>query len=247
MNPFRNDPPMTIVPEGYQPELDRLQANSGASCGRGVVLLFVFTGILLAVCGGVYAFVRAQTAPKRDPVVLTLVAADAPVSVIQTHTPKPALDAWALTGTALIHIAASPTLDYCWWQTPTAVPSPTGLPVTPDAWALQGTAYALETGTPTFTPMPTQPPPRAWCDLITPTFTPFPLPSREPESTQEAAPPPLPTQPSPTARPPTREPTTGAPAVTATATAARPGCARRGGSNAGCRRGPDGCPAPGSD
>ena len=208
MNVFRNDPPIVYRAPGYQVDLDRLQPVRGASCGRVAVLLLSFSGIVILICGGVFAFVRAQTAPKQDPVVLTLVAGDAPSRiVIQTHTPKPPLDAWSLTGTALVLATASPTLDYCWWQTPTAVPSPVGLAVTPDAWALQGTAYALETGTPTFTPMPTQPPPRAWCDLITPTFTPFPLPAAaRSESTQEPAPP-LPTQPPPTARPPTREPT----------------------------------------
>lgn len=194
MNPFRNDPPVLIRPPGYQVDLDRLQPVKGASCGRVVVLLVSFAVILLMVCGGVFLFIRSQTMPAQNPVLLTLVATRPGATM--TNTIPPELDSWSLTGTALIHATASPTLDYCWWQTPTAVPTSTPVPVTPDAWALEGTARALETGTPTFTPMPTQAPPRAWCDLITPTFTPFPLPVKPetagtagtPETTQDPAP-----------------------------------------------------------
>jgi hypothetical protein len=200
MSIFRNDPPVLIRPPGYQVDLDRLQPVRGASCGRVALMLIAFVAILGVVCGGVFMFIRAQTMPaSQNPALLTLVATRPPVTAVATNSA--ALDAWSLTGTALLYVEASPTLDYCWWQTPTAIPSATPVPVTPDAWALEGTARALETGTPTHTPMPTQQPPRAWCDLQTATFTPFPLPAR-PEGTQEVAAAPLPSAtPEPTKNP----------------------------------------------
>ena len=190
MNPFASETPTLYRPPGYQVDLDRLQPVRGPGCGRLVFLMSVGCVVLFMVCGGIYAFIRAQTSPKQSPAVLTIVATRPPAS--QPQAQPPTLDAWSAQGTALALATASPTLDYCWWQTPTALPSPTPLPVTPDAWALQGTAIALETGTPTGTPLPTAAPPRAWCDLVTPglpataTFTPFPLHA---ETTQEVVPP----------------------------------------------------------
>ena len=201
MNPFRNDPPIIYRAPGYQVDLDRLQPVRGAGCGRVLLLLLAAGSILSLVCGGLYLFVRSQTMPPETEMPLTLAPSRVPV----TATLAPVLDSWSLTGTALIYATASPTLDYCYFLTPSPVPTLTPLPVTPDAWALQGTAYALETGTPTFTPypLPTQQPPRAWCDLVlTPTFTPFALPQSIAEATQEAAPPPTSTP-----KLPTKEPT----------------------------------------
>lgn len=84
------------------------------------------------------------------------------------------MDDWSATGTALYHLATTPTPDYCWFLKPSPTATVTQIPVTPDEWALQGTAFALQTGTPTYTPQPTQEPPRTLCDYVaTATFTPF--------------------------------------------------------------------------
>jgi hypothetical protein len=182
MNLLRNDPPIIYRAPGYQVDLDRLQPIRGAGCGR-VVLLFAAAGSILAVvCGGVYMMFRSQTTPAESVTILTLVPSSTPLT--STPTPPP-LDSWSLTGTALLFAIASPTIDYCWFLTPTPVPTFTPLPVTPDAWALQGTAYALQTGTPTTTQIPTQSPPRAWCDLQPTATTTPPVTATKAETTEE--------------------------------------------------------------
>jgi hypothetical protein len=182
MNPFKSQTPITFVPPGYQPDLDRLPPKEGAGCGRYLILGGLGVLVICFIISSLATLVSGQQppTPTEAPTVLTLVpmseieATDEPTS---TSTSIPTLDSWSLTGTALMLVVASPTLDYCWRLTPSPMPSVTAIPITPDAWALQGTAIALQTGTPTFTPMPTQAPPRAWCDFatVTPAFTPYPL------------------------------------------------------------------------
>lgn len=195
-NPLRNDPPIDFVPPGYMVDLDR-RPPQGASCGR--VLFLVLLGLIF--CGligfgvGYAVLQQARSKPNFD--FTPVVSADAAtfnaivLSDIPSATP---LDAWALTGTALLHITASPTPDYCWFLTPSPQPTNTPLPVTPDAWGIKGTEIALETGTPTFTPYPTQPFPKAWCDTVIPTsaaatatFTPYQIRKTDEEATEESA------------------------------------------------------------
>src|SRR5690606_1335105 len=108
------------------------------------------------------------------------------ITPTDTVQPTPTLDEWEITGTALYFITQSPTItptfsatpsptmDYCWFLTPTLTPSNTPIPVTPDSWAMTGTHVFLASTTPTVPITPTQPPPRAWCD-ITPEQTPTPV------------------------------------------------------------------------
>jgi hypothetical protein len=168
--------PIDHVAPGYMVELDAYQPEH-EGCARKAILSLIGLGI---VCGLLYGVVtviqrlRNPTAPQpiETPMMLTLM----PAAQAVEPTASPTIDDWSATGTALYLQVASPTLDYCWHLTPSPTPSVTPLPVTPDAWALQGTQFALETGTPTFTPQPTQAPPKAWCDMqVTATFTPFPL------------------------------------------------------------------------
>src|SRR5262245_20594959 len=192
-----NQTPVTYRPPGYQLDLDRIPPKSGTGCGRIALLGIVGIVTLILTCGGIYAAVKAMTQqPQSETQRLTLAPTRSPAP---TATAALTLDAWSLTGTALIFAAASPTTDYCWFLRPSPIPSFTPVPVTPDAWALQGTAYALQTGTPAFTPYPTQPPPRAWCDMETATFTPYPLPALpvKAETTEEAAPVRMPPTPQP--------------------------------------------------
>lgn len=84
-----------------------------------------------------------------------------------TPTDTATLDPWALTGTALYlstqtaTATFTPTMDYCWFLTPTSLPT---IYVTPDAIQLQATEDRLLTGTPLPTLEATGAPPRAWCD-----------------------------------------------------------------------------------
>lgn len=175
MNPFNRGAPITRVPPGYQPNLDRLPAQPASGC-RG----FLITISLLAVvlCGGGFLIVNhinALNAPAVTPTPQpTFTPTDEPTIAPATATPT--LDPWSLTGTALINQTASPTftptptMDYCWYLTPTPTPSPT-LSYTPDEWALKGTEVFYLTSTPTPRLDPTRAPPRSWCDY-TPEATP---------------------------------------------------------------------------
>jgi hypothetical protein len=167
--------PIDHVAPGYQVDLDSYQPDS-AGCGRKAILIIVGLGIVCGLLYGVVTVIQRLRSPKTEiiqtPMVLTLV----PLAQAVEPTASPTVDDWSATGTALYMEAASPTLDYCWHLTPSPTPSVTPLPITPDDWALKGTEIALQTVTPTFTPMPTQAPPKAWCDMVvTPTFTPYPL------------------------------------------------------------------------
>lgn len=171
---------ITYADPGYQIDLDRIPHTPGTGCGRLLMLLLLGIGIIGALCWGIVSVINAshpQVMPT--PAALPTHATGTPTL---TPTDAPTLDEWAVTGTALFFatLQATPTMDWCWYLTPSPIPSNTPMPVTPDAWALQGTQIALSTGTPTETPLPTQPPPRAWCDLQTATFTPYPLPSVDP-------------------------------------------------------------------
>lgn len=162
--------PVTFVPPGYQPDLDRLPPATNQGCGR--LVGFVLLGIIVlgAIVLGVYGYISNATASPIPPTRTSELALIIP----PTEAPLTP-DGWAMTGTAVYLATVTPTLDYCWFLTPSPTPSPTSVPLTPDAWGLTGTAVYLQTGTPTATPLPTLAPPRAWCDLQTPTLTPLPL------------------------------------------------------------------------
>lgn len=171
---------ITYASPGYQVDLDRIPPTPGTGCGRLLLLIILGVGIIAALCWGVVTAINAAS-PKVMPTPAAL-PTHATGTPTLTPTDVPTLDEWDITGTALFFatLQATPTMDWCWYLTPSPVPSNTPVPVTPDAWSLQGTQIALSTGTPTETPLPTQPPPRAWCDLQTATFTPYPLPSIDP-------------------------------------------------------------------
>jgi len=170
--------PKTIVPSGYQIDLDRQPPTAGGGCSGSMVYGLSF---LIALVGGAIILARSvlggtPTQPATPPTLQEL-------AIVGTLTPAPTnseafptLDDWSLTGTALVFVAASPTPDYCFWLTPTSTPVPT-LIYTPDAWQATGTALYLATNPPqTATPTPDYP--RAWCNNIptnTPTMTPLAL------------------------------------------------------------------------
>lgn len=213
--------PAELYPPGYDPTLDR-QPPAAVDVRRLITMI----GVLLAlVLGGavVVLMLTSNNTPTTEAIVVTLddwsLTGTALANTTPTQTPTPTntpaatatLDDWSLTGTAAFFATQTPTptltptMDYCWFLTPSPVPTETPIPVTPDAWALEGTAIYLATQTLTPTPYPTQVPPRALCDYI---------PTQEvvidPESTEEVMidpsslyPPSLPTYtPYPTYTPP---------------------------------------------
>lgn len=191
LNPFHHETPVTFVPPGYQPDLDRLPPREAGGCGRYILLALFGLGLIVFIVFGMITI--TGQGQEEEPMILTLVPMNEGAAATATDLPSetPTIDDWSLTGTAMLFVVASPTLDYCWFLTPTASPSLTPLPVTPDSWGIEGTRIALLTGTPTATPLPTQAPPRAWCDLeISPTATFTPWAIRQ-EVTEE--PTPLPT------------------------------------------------------
>lgn len=120
--------------------------------------------------------VSASAPRPADPTSIPTISTTDTPTPTPDATSTPTLDAWSLTGTALVYATASPTVDYCWWLTPTPTATAT-LPYTPDPWQATGTALYLATNPPT-TPTATPDAPRVWCNHIpeaSPTITPLNL------------------------------------------------------------------------
>lgn len=146
--------PRTIIHAEYQIDLDRLPAQPAGCSG---MLIVVMGAIMAAIAGGLLLFTSSNAA-----------AAPTPTLAIETETPtESTLDGWAATGTALGLATASPTIDYCFWLTPTNTPLPTAESV--DEWSATGTAI-YEATHPYQTATHTPDAPRAWCNNV-PTFT----------------------------------------------------------------------------
>jgi hypothetical protein len=175
--------PRTIVPPGYNPSLDRLPPRSAGGCSGTVVL--AVSGLLVIVVG-MLMIVRSML-PSPAPIVSQLPITEIPTETATLITSTP--DAWSATGTALYNATITPTVDYCWWLTPTATSTVTP-EFTPDAWSATGTAVYYATN-PAKEATATPDAPQAWCDHIptlTPTFTPLSIDGFEKNLT------PMPTQ-----------------------------------------------------
>lgn len=175
---FNRGAPSTILPSGYQPDLDRLPPGGGTGCRRLLMLIGIGAAVIFALGYGVVSFVNASRKPSVE--VLPSPTVTETPDATSTPTPSPTLDDWSATGTALVEATASSTFtptataDYCAWLTPTATYTPT-LIHTPDAWSATGTAVYLATNPPNATPQPQPTTPRSWCDSIPPTATITPL------------------------------------------------------------------------
>lgn len=177
--------PKTIVPSGYQVDLDRDPPRSAAGCSGSIV--FVLSSIAVLLAGG-YMVLNSgflgspQSTPTTAPTETATQTPDA--------TPTAIVDDWSATGTALYLAGITPTTDYCWWLTPTPPATPT-LEFTPDAWSATGTAL-YEATYPPVAHTATPDVPRVWCNHIptyTATITPLSLNGLSIAITQEAAPP----------------------------------------------------------
>lgn len=154
--------PKTIVPPEYAIDLDRLPAQPAGCSGSLVMVL----GVIVAMIAGGGLMLTRQAAPTPPPIPTITRDETTP-----TPTESPTLDSWDMTGTALAVAGASPTIDYCFWLTPTDTPPPTVESV--DAWSATGTAV-YEATHPYQSPTPTPDVPQAWCNNIpspTPTLT----------------------------------------------------------------------------
>lgn len=184
-----------FYPPGYDPTLDRRpprRFNCRALLIWGGLFLLIACGLLSFILMRVAAQgattktptdapEATATAPQTAlPTVDAWSATGTAIAIASpTFTPSqtPTLDDWSLTGTALFLVTATatstpsqtptltPTMDYCWFLTPSPTPSPTAIVVTPDSWSATGTAVFRASTTPTLIMPSTQPPPRAWCDL----------------------------------------------------------------------------------
>lgn len=210
-NPFTSKPPITFIPPGYSVDLDRDPPRSSSGTMKIVLLLLLALGVVVITGWVIMKFFEGRNAPSTESIVTPTTFSTFTPYQTPTPTPTNTLDAWGATGTALYWATQSPTAtstltpDYCWFLTPS--PTPTITPnFTPDAWQATGTAIWYQTNTPTPIRTPTQPPPRAWCDLASVVITPLPVYGAEitEESTEEIAFPTLPaSQPStPTPIPP---------------------------------------------
>jgi hypothetical protein len=171
---FRRRTPITYVPPGYGVDLDRLPPRALGSCRRTLMLLLAGLVVVLLTF---FVVLNLLNTPDDDEQMAVESITLIPTSTREaTYTPTlvPTIDDWGKTGTALLYTTASPTMDYCWFLTPTPTNTPT-LAYTLDAWQREGTAIFYQTNTPTPITSPTPPPPRALCDYVTPTLTPMPL------------------------------------------------------------------------
>lgn len=141
--------PKTIIPADYQVDLDRLPAQPATGC-TGLVMVF---GVVISILAGGFMLLTSNAAPAALPT--------ASITTTQAATQPPTLDSWDMTGTAIANATASPTVDYCFWLTPTTTPLPTVETV--DAWGATGTAVYLATH-PHQTATPTPDFPKAWCN-----------------------------------------------------------------------------------
>lgn len=197
---FNRGAPSTILPSGYQPDLDRLPPGGGMGCRR---LLMLIGGGFAAIAFIGFVVVSVVNGARQPSIeVLPSPTATETPDATSTPTPSPTLDDWSATGTALVEATASSTFtptataDYCAWLTPTATYTPT-LIHTPDNWSATGTAVYLATNPPPATPQPQPTTPRSWCDDVpTATITPLALPRRTlstptPEPTSTVTPRPM--------------------------------------------------------
>lgn len=193
--PLRHRTPIEMLAPGVDPSLNR-EPPSAVDVRRMMFLFAVFglvicglvTFILWQVSAGASNAEAAQVLEEvtEEPTLVQYIeVTSVPTSTLPpTETPLPTetiiptFDSWALTGTALFFATSTatptwtPTLDYCWWQTPSPTPSVTPNQPTPtlDDWSLQGTQVFIEAHTLTPTAPPTQRPPRALCDMaVSPT------------------------------------------------------------------------------
>ncbi len=164
------------VGAGYEPLLDRRQSE-GFGCGKLFFLVLLLVAILAALYFGVTSFIEAQnTEDPLPPTLAQLPSASPTFTPSSTPTRMPFTvtpDSWGATGTAIFLGTQPPTLDYCWWLTPSPTFTPT-LPYTPDAWQATGTAVYMATNPAV---SPTSPPPRELCtdyQPFTATITPLP-------------------------------------------------------------------------
>lgn len=162
----------TIVPAEYQIDLDRVPAQPAGGCGA---LLLVICG-LIGLAGGGLWLLTSQAAAQLPATETAIPLETLTASPTFTDSPTQTLDAWDMTGTAYAMATVSPTVDYCFWLTPTVTPLPTVAVV--DDWMATGTAI-YEATHPYQSPTPTPDVPRAWCNTIpsdTPTVTPTETP-----------------------------------------------------------------------
>ena len=193
---FKSKTPITVVPPGYKPDLDRLPPQEAGGCLRGFIWVGVLLLVVVAMLAGLYSQIAQPEEALPTVMILSLVPIDGASSVLPTLPPT-----------------ATATIDYCWFLTPQPDLIPT-IFVTPDAWQLSATDTAIKTGTPTPTLLPTQEPPRVWCNEFvdapgqatppgniaidaSPTFTPFELKTKIPTDIELTSTP----RPTATARP----------------------------------------------
>lgn len=167
------------VSDDYEVENDLIPSPAA-----NLRMIMTMIGIGLALCGGVcgIAFFALQRTIAQPSIVtiepsVAFSATPTPTDTVvflptSTLPPSPTLNITEVLATYYAMATAtptstpSPTIDYCWFLTPTGEPTSTPIVVTPDGAQLRATAEAALTGTPTPTPTSTAPPPLALCDQM---------------------------------------------------------------------------------
>jgi hypothetical protein len=127
------------IPAGYEFSLDRRQPEP-----LGLSKIVIPLAILLALCPVIYFSARQLLAqhnpePSAPPTAMVLPTNTSTATQTATATASATFtpDDWSRTGTALARVTITPsptntatltplpTLDYCWFLTPSPTPSPT--------------------------------------------------------------------------------------------------------------------------
>jgi hypothetical protein len=182
---FKNETPKHHLNPGELPYLNRVKPRRQRLPVMGCVGIILVCSLIGVVPIGYMAWQQSQSdgVLPTEAVLSTPTVSDIQLVVLPTSTttPLPTASATALPTLDVTQLLATvaaratgtpsstplPTLDTCWFLTPSPTPSSTPLPVTPDAWALSGTATQiayLNLNTPTFTPTATATLPRGLCD-----------------------------------------------------------------------------------
>jgi hypothetical protein len=183
--------PVKFVNMNHDPLANKYPA-SRPNTSRLVMIFGLLFMCPLVLCIGF--FITNSSRAQALPTPTVEPSATATMTMLPTATLPPSatpnLEQIMLTANAMATSSptptSSPTMDYCWFLTPSPQPSATPIIVTPDQWQLRATAELMLTGTPTSTPTATTAPALALCDQVfMQTLQPQPAMTVEVDSTEE--------------------------------------------------------------
>ena len=172
--------PMTVVPPGYKPDLDRLPPQPNQGCGPGCMWVFVLILSLAGIGLGVMMVISSNAPqPISQP-------QNNAVNFIATVESIPTLDEWSILGTELFYEEVTADFSALTAQKTVEITNEPLLKTISHTATATFTPFQLPTSIPELSPVE-----------ITATFTPIPIPTDIPTQipTSTLFPTPVPQQP----------------------------------------------------